>query len=591
MKLRSFFLALAGAVLVLLGISAGGFYWLAAQSPLNLLDGGKLSSPAAAMFVPKQAPVLVSLLVDPDDLEAFRVAIAPPEKRRQAREELAQIKASLLSDRGLNYETDIQPWLGDEVTLAVTALDVDRDRSNGQQPGYLLALETKNGDRAREFLQLFWQKRAIAGFDLVFEQYAGVKLIYGQRSQLPALDFPLRKRAASTSVGDSTSNDRPITALATAVVGDRFVLFANSPKVLREAINNVQAPGLSLSSSKRYQQAVQQLSSNRVGFSFANVPQLAQWLNQPKLGQASTQASATSSIEQMVVGLVLNRQGVLADTVILASKDAPFTPSKPALSEPVSALQYLPAKIPFAASGQNLAALWQQLSTALTGYEGIASLVHQPAKALEQEWGVPLSAELVDWVEREFALALLPSGSATDWVFVAEKTPTTQTAIAKLDAIAQKQGLSIGPVTIGEQKTYAWTQLVTGETTRRQRNRQSSDTIQAEVRGVHTSAGKYEIFSTSVEAMSLALNNRANLLNQADFQQAIAPLDSNNNGYLYLDWPTLKPTLEAQLPILQLTELAAKPFFDHVRSLTISSYGGDRTVQRGGLFIRLSNES
>ena len=63
MKQRSFLNFLAVGVVVLLLIGATGCN----KSPLSQVSGaGTTRSPSAAMFVLKQAPVMVSMLVNPD---------------------------------------------------------------------------------------------------------------------------------------------------------------------------------------------------------------------------------------------------------------------------------------------------------------------------------------------------------------------------------------------------------------------------------------------------------------------------------------------------------------------------------------------
>jgi len=104
MKLRSFFSILVASVLVLLLVGASGFYWLTARSPLALLRDGPTDGPLAAMFVPKQAPAVVSLLVNPKRLEAFRQVVAAPGARRQSKAEIEQLKQSLLANTGLDYK-------------------------------------------------------------------------------------------------------------------------------------------------------------------------------------------------------------------------------------------------------------------------------------------------------------------------------------------------------------------------------------------------------------------------------------------------------------------------------------------------------
>jgi hypothetical protein len=178
MKLRSFFSFLIAGVLALLALSAGGFYWLTTKTPLNLLAGGPTTTPAAAVFVSKEVPLLASMLVNPDRLEALRQVFASPEERSRSHAEFEQIKKSLLANTDLDYSRDIQPWIGDEITLAVTTPDFDRDRSNGQQTGFLLAVSSQNADRSQQFLTSYWQKQSRADKTVQSELYKGVQLNY-----------------------------------------------------------------------------------------------------------------------------------------------------------------------------------------------------------------------------------------------------------------------------------------------------------------------------------------------------------------------------------------------------------------------------
>jgi hypothetical protein len=562
MKARSFYLALGSVALTLLLLAIAGFYWLVGQSPLRLLQGGRVASPEAAMFVPKQAPAMVSLLVKPEQLRAFRLAVSSLGDRRKAREELEALERTLLASRGLSYDADIKPWLGNEITLAVTSPDIDRNPANGQQPGYLLALETEDPQQAKEFVQLFWQKRAIAGSNLVFEQYSGVKVIYEQGSGADADPSP---------------------TLASAVVGDRFVLFANYPKVLRDAINNVQAPDLSLKSSKKYQDALETLPERQIGLTFVNLPQLGAWLgSQSPLGRLSSENQR--QFESLVAGIQLARQGLLAETALLAAPGRSLTAHKPALTEPVGALKFIPPATPFSASGTNLSQLWGQLTEGLQDYGVLSALLGQPIAALEDQWGVTFEEDLVAWVNREFALGLVsPPGQEPEWVFVAEKSPETAAGIEKLNAIAQRRGLTVGPITLNDRRTYTWTQLSPS-------GKRRGAELQADVQGVHTMIDKYEVFTTSVEAMEAILKNpQKSLITAKPFQEAIAPLAPQNDGYLYLDWDSVRKPLEQRIPALKLAELAGKPFFDHLRSLTVTSYGSDTKVQRGAVFVQLKN--
>ncbi|AFZ20842.1 DUF3352 domain-containing protein [Allocoleopsis franciscana] len=576
MKLRSFFYALVAGATGLLLIAVAGFFWLTSQSPLNLLQQGVVANPTAAIFVPKQAPAMVSLLVNPGRLEAFRQLVARPIARRRSRAELNKIENSLLLNTDINYQRDIQPWLGDEISLAVTSLDFDRNPANATQPGYLLVVKTKDGERAREFLQLFYSKQAATSVDdIVFEKYKGVNLIY-------------RRPLSQLQVSSNGSHQNPLPeALTSAVVGDRFVLFANHPKVLRDALNNVQAANLSLEDDPEYQQMLETLTEPRIGLSFVNIPSLAAWISkQPAPVRDSFKGSQT-----LALGLSLNRLGLVAQTALLGS-DASDSSREPTLSEPVAALQYIPTQSALAIAGTDLNQLWTQVSSGGGRNDALKPLLEQAIASLESRWGIQLPEEIFSWVQGEYALSMMPRPDRDnpDWIFVAQKgSDAAESSIEHLDAVAKQRGLSVGSLPLGDTSITAWTKLITSATPVGGKDNRLMK-LEAQVGGVHTTVGDYEIFTTSIEAMNQALKGVDNSLVKSDrFNNAIAPLPQPNDGYLYLDWRETGTLIERQLPIVRLVELVAKPFFEHLRSLSVSSYGSDKGVQRSKLFFRLDN--
>jgi Protein of unknown function (DUF3352) len=574
MKRRSFFSLLAGIFTTILLVSLIGFAWLLAQSPLGLLKGAPDRTPAGAMFVPKQAPAMASLLVNPDRLVNLRQILARPDERRAARAELLQFQQGLWESSGLNYQTDIQPWLGNELTLAITTLDLDRDASNGAEPGYLLVMQTKDAERSRQFLQLFWQKQALAGVDLAFEQYQGAQLISSEPSS------PQTSPVKQSSAAEGTAIVAP-RALATAVVGKQFVLFANHPKVLRDAINTVQAKELGISSDPVYQRAIASLTAERIGLAVVNLPQLA------ALTGTSAKSIAPQAIyESVALSLGLDRQGLVAETALLPTpgKSMP-TGNQPALTQPVAVLQYIPKTSLWAASGTNLAELWTNLNQGLVGYDALAQLINQPLQEWQTQWHLKLAEDIFPWVKGEYALGLVPQPEATglDWIFVVDRTanPDAEQAIAHLDEIAKQQGLTAVKLELNNQAVMAWTRLAA-------KAKQRDLNLQAQVVAVHVTLGDYEVFTNTIAAMDQVLADPSQMLiTDRAFVQTITPLLKPNYGYLYVDWAEGKAVLERQIPLLPVLELAGQPFFSHLQALSLSSYGNQEGIQRAGLFMRL----
>ncbi|WP_375470335.1 DUF3352 domain-containing protein [uncultured Nostoc sp.] len=547
---RSFIGFIVAGAIALLVIAIAGFYWFFAKSPANLI--ASTSQPGAAIFVSKLSPVMVSLLANPDRLQAL-----------EREEELSKLKTSLFAKSGIDYKQDIQPWLGNEITLAITTLDIDRDLENGQQPGYLLALSTQQPEKSREFVELLFSKRALAGANLAIEQYKGVKLI-----------------------SDNSQPEQDL--LAGAVVGEDFVLFANDLKVLRDAINNVQAPDLNLTSSPEYQKATKQLPKGGLAVAFLNLPIVAKWqgLELPE-----------QLYNSQIISLALNPKGLLAETTFLTSSE--IVPPSPPLSKPVGALQYIPASTGLAISGSNLsnlgnsdvAKLWRQATATIYGSkEDVVSRLAKPLADVQKRWGINFPEDIFSWVQGEYAIALLPEEQTTPhWIFVVEKSEAVEQGVTRLDAIASSNGLSINLLTIDKQKISAWTELTTA-TKKSDVKEGASFSIETKVRGLHTTLGNYEIFTSDLETLHEILTTKDNsIIDNPNFKDSIAAIPLPNQGYIYLDWTKSQNLLERQVPILKLVEVLGKPFFNNLRSLTVSSYGTDTRALKGGVFFKLNN--
>jgi hypothetical protein len=492
---------------------------------------------------------MVSLLVNPDALQKIA------QKR-----ELSQIKNSLLAKSNINYQDDIKPWLNNEITLAVTTLDIDRDPDNGLQTGYLIALATKNPGKSREFLELLFSKRAFAGNDLEVERYKGVKVIYDRQEYSPS----------------QISN-----SLAGAIVNN-FVLFANHSQVIKAAINNLQAPDLNLVSSLEYQKASQQIPKNSLAVTFFNLPEIGKW-------QKLELAEAT--YHSQILSLALNSQGLLAESTFLTNSQI-VPPSLP-LSQPVEALQYIPESTTLAISGANLsnlgnsdlAKLWKQGTATIYGSseDGIFRLI-QPLIKIQQNLNLNFSQNIFSWVTGEYALALLPNSENTtpNWVFVVEKKPQLAAGIAHLDNIASTSGFNVISLILNGQKVSAWTQVITTNENNKSIN------VDMKVKGVHTTLNNYEIFTSDLNILKEILSQKQkSLLENPKFKSSLGVIPQPNQGYIYLDWETSRNILERQIPVLKFVELLDKPLFDNLQSLTFSSYHTQPGILTGGVLLKL----
>lgn len=532
-SIRPFLVGLLAVLVTLVTAGVGGFWYLMANGPLTLQSGGDRPIAAATVFVPAQSPLTLSLLTRPERIVAFQQAVIDPSQRQQARREIDQIKQSLLDNTQVDYDGDIQPWIGNEITFAFTDRDLDSDKA-GQQPGYLTILEIapERQQQAREFLQLFWQRQSLANGPPRSEYVSGVRMLYasGQPS-----------------------------AVASALVGSQFVMFANDVRVLRRSIQVAQTAA-NLAQDRAYRTAVAQLPPERLGLAYVDTA-IAR-----DLGRIATQDAAVTgppqfaaiSIGITATSLVANAR--LVETTAVSSAEGMT------LREPVAALAFLPANSAIALASYNLSQLAPSLAEAGLSSSLLPDFL-QLAPATAQ---IADSQSLWDWAIADYALGQVTADGSNDWILAVSRDPE---GIAQLDEAATGQGYSAVPVAIGEHQATAWTRFKA-----RPRSRTASNSLETEVLGLHLQQDSYEIFASSVAAMAAALSApQSSLLDAARSSQAIAPLDPINSGYFYADLTAIlqqqsAPT-KAAIPLLRLIESAARPFIRHIDTLAATRDG------------------
>ncbi|MCU0527396.1 MAG: DUF3352 domain-containing protein [Elainella sp. Prado103] len=490
MKLRSFFSILAVVVVALVSVGAIGAYWIAASRPVPVVQP-IATQPTGTMFVSRQAPLMASLLINPDRLDAGvgGMTISPSLPGR-----LRRLQESLFGKVGFDYDRDLKPWLGDEVTAAITTADLDRDETNGLQPGYLTVLSVQDADGAREAMQRFWRRSGLK--DRVTESFAGVEI---------------------------SAVDRGENSFASALVGDQYVLLANSPKVIREALNGVQVPELSLEQNERYQQAIERFAGKKVGFVFANLPDAVAWRWIQGWVGSDRELAADGVEDSLAIALKPVAQGLVAEAELFLSQGK----LKSVPAEPLDLAEirsFVPNGSRFAIVAANLEQTWQRWQNS-----GLVE-ADQLKNPRMLQWGLEPET-LFEWAQGNFVLAESAGTDRTqsNWLFVTERSTATDAGIEQLNQRAQQQGLSLGSFKLGDQTIYAWTKLVTTKSV----GSPNLTSLQTQVQGVHTAIDQYEVFATALESLGLALATRTADSEISDLQVAAAQIGSTD-GYLYL---------------------------------------------------------
>ena len=263
MKARPFLAVVLAAAFAL--VSSGVLaWWLLWQRGPLALQRQPLQIPLAARFVPRTAPLSLHWLVSPEQAAAYARAVAPPRQRRQAAAALDRLRDGAFAAAGLDYSSELAPWLGRESSLAlITPAD------DGAPPGWVLALRSRDSDGARRFLQRFWQSRSLAGTDLQISSYRGMGLISGRGALLGQQPQPL----------------------ATALINDDLVLIASGRGVLEQALDVSQIDELNQAASPALANAVERLGQG-VALLTARPDAMRSWLGLADPGPAQELVAA-----------------------------------------------------------------------------------------------------------------------------------------------------------------------------------------------------------------------------------------------------------------------------------------------------------
>jgi hypothetical protein len=484
MKIKPVFVGIAVVGILLLVLSFNTVAKVLGANPHEVLNGVN-TQPIAVKFLPKRSPLFLSFLVNPDKLGLFAQLAAKPSDRGDVRHEMASLKQQLQQNWLLDYDRDIQPWLDREITLAITDVDLDDQPANGLQTGYLLAFAAKDVDLAQTSIDAFWQRLAVNGSDLGFEQYQGVSIL-------------------STSFAE----DKPAIAGTTL---DKFVLFANDARVLRHAIATLQTTDSALASLDTYRDRLAKFDTGKVGVAYVNLAELDKEL--PK--------------ESLLMSLSFDKSGIRAKTALSFTSEKVESTIAPQFTKTKSSkksYENIINKIPLGSSiivGNNLGQTLEGLKeTFIPEWKQAITNAIAP---------IPLESSAVSWAQNDYAIALLPKTNGDpNWLIVAkvEDVNVTKSAIADLDNLVRTK-LTVGEISLNAQPVTIWTNLSASD----------NSEVSGNVVAAHTQTKDYLYLSNSLKVLESALTIKKNqaIGTSKSFKTILAKLPSDRLTYGYID--------------------------------------------------------
>jgi hypothetical protein len=488
MKARPFLAAVLAAAIALLTLGATGWWLLWQRGPLGL-QSQRLELPLAARFVPRTAPLSLHWLLTPDQPAAYARAVAAPRQRRKAAAAADRLRDGAFAAAGLDYPTELAPWLGRESSFALLT-----PPGAPEQPGWVLALRSRDSEGARRFLQRFWQSRSLAGTDLQISSYRGMGLISGRGALLGQDPQPL----------------------ATALINDELVLIASGRGVLEQALDVSQIDELNQAASAPLQQAVARLGHG-VAVLTARPQAMEQWLGLP--AQPGDEPGAAV---ELVAALSPAGRGLQLDALTQ-------------LREPLPALPAPPATLP------------QQLQLPATSL----ALLSEPARLLESSdpdpWAQLLGPVLRRALERLPATLpalvaaadqgpLLWAQSSDGWLL---GTKAQQPPLEQLDGALASQGYSSSPLQSRGLTLQAWTKLQSKPV------KGNPDQLQAQLAGARSLQGSWAWWGQGLSVLNQQEEGR-----RAPVER-LEQLESLGTPQAPVQWAMDGPTAQQLLAVWQ----------------------------------------
>ncbi len=522
-------------------ITVGGLaFWALTRS--NVAPG---ALPTGANVIPQDALLVMTVSTDPNQWKQLR-SFGTPTSQAALDQTLAQIRDRVLTPSGIDYERDIQPWVGDDASFALLSpngestppSDGSSRRPPTPQPAVLI-LPIRDGNRAKETLEqsrgnskLTWSARKYKDIDIQESQGSG-----------------------------------PTQSLSLAALDNKLLVIANSGRSIDRAIDTYKGEknSPSIAGTPGYSHALGQIQT---GPSFArlymNLPEMSS-LSQP---DAPKKSSATSNPTQgWTMNANLTGDGIQFKSLLWLKPDSKtqFTPNDQVQKLP----DRLPAETFMLTSGSNLKQLWtdytRDYATSPVKLLDPSSFKQEVRGAL----GMDVEQDFTQWMG-EFTVSAIaaPSGSSSNTpvglvlMVQASDRRAADRAFTQLDeTMTRKYSFKVEPQTIAGQNVVNWNMGVGGITITRG---WLDDNI------AFLSLG-------SPVASTFLPRPTSPITTQGRFQQVIPTQPKLQGGHFYIDLE--KASLYKNLPLLRFPD-ALKVWSDAIRSIGVNTkVTSDRTTR------------
>ncbi|MDZ7993732.1 MAG: DUF3352 domain-containing protein [Nostoc sp. EfeVER01] len=445
-KKPSLVLTLSAAGLL---IGAGSVaYWLLAQRQISSSD-----LLVGANIIPGDALFAVSLTTDPQQWQKLR-QFGTKETQTELDKNLVQLRDRFLTNNGYDFQKDIAPWVGDDVTIAILAPTTGNkpapkpvttnESAASDQQSMVMVLPVKNSEIAKSILA---QPKILKQGKWSDRTYQGI--------------------AIKQSEGQAGQN------FSAALLDGRFLVITDSPKATDRAIDAYKNK-TSLATTGGFTENFPKIANYQpFGQFYINVPTAAK----------IAAASPNRPLPAQVLAQLQNNQG-LAGTITLESEGIRFkgvswlNPNSQrvlVVENKAGKMQSrIPAETLMMLTGGNLQRLWRDYVLTSQGNPLSPIAPEQIRGGIKSLTDLDLEKDLLSWMKGEFSLSVIPAtpkeGSPNDFraglLFMVQTSgdyggqslrKSAEASISKLDEVMKNQyQFQVQPGKVAGQPVVNW---------------------------------------------------------------------------------------------------------------------------------------
>jgi hypothetical protein len=539
----SLILTLTAAFSLIAG-GATAYWWFNQQNAPGEL-------PLGAEAVPQEALMSVSVTTDRAQWDKLR-EFGTPQSQALLDQQLAQWRDRLLTANGYDYEKDVQPWVGKEVTIALlppqTAALPPAPTDPAAPPAAIPSpqwttiaiLPIQDAAKAKQLLE---QPKPQTTGKLTDRTYKGVQI-------------------TESAMGTPQS-------FSAAVLETKLLVVTNDPKATDRAIDTYQSGG-ALSKASGYTQALGRIrTSDAFGKVFINLPVAA------SVAATNTGRPAAFPQAQQLQGLAavanLEAEGIRFKSMswLKPESDRKYEVRNDAKNMP----ERLPAETLVSTAGGNLKRFWQDYAQGATASPIGGINPDGLRQGIKSTVGMDWDKDFLPWMDGEFSLSLVGAPEGTQSIpfsllmmVQSNDRRAAETAWKQLDqAMASKYKFKVEEAKVGNQAVTNWVLPFGGSTI-------THGWLDNDV----------TFLALGAPIATTIIPKPANSLASTEVYKKAVPTDLRpNNGYFFMNVDRAK-----NLPLLQLPP-GNREWVAAMRSIGVTAAINDERSTRYDVFVTL----